>query len=79
MSELERLLEGVEEAGETEDRQLEICLAEKEEEKGNLQLRILELEETISAEVLLCYFPQSNFQVSYEFGTLTKSIPKQLK
>jgi len=50
VSELERLLEGVEEAGETEDRQLEICLAEKEEEKGNLQLRILELEETISAE-----------------------------
>ena len=31
--------------------ELEISLAEREEEKGNLQLRILELEETISSEV----------------------------
>lgn len=32
---------------------LEICLAEREEEKGNLQLRILELEEIISTEVII--------------------------
>ena len=30
---------------------LEINLAEREEEKGNLQLRVLELEETINSEV----------------------------
>ena len=39
--------------GEEEGRfaDLEISLAEREEEKGNLQLRILELEEIISTEV----------------------------
>ena len=34
--------------------ELEISAAIKEEEKGNLQLRIMELEEAISSEV--CYF-----------------------
>ena len=52
VSELERRLrEGREEGEGTEVAELEIQLAEREEEKGSLQLRILELEETISTEV----------------------------
>ena len=52
VEELEGRLRG-EGGEESADRlvDLEISLAEREEEKGNLQLRILELEETISAEV----------------------------
>ena len=52
VEELEGRLRG-EGGEESADRlvNLEISLAEREEEKGNLQLRILELEETISAEV----------------------------
>ena len=54
VEELEGRLRG-EGGEESSDRlvNLEISLAEREEEKGNLQLRILELEETISAEVFL--------------------------
>ena len=54
VEELEGHLRG-EGGEESSDRlvNLEISLAEREEEKGNLQLRILELEETISAEVFL--------------------------
>ena len=53
VEELEGRLRG-EGGEESADRlvNLEISLAEREEEKGNLQLRILELEETISAEVI---------------------------
>ena len=49
---MEGRLRGEGREGEDKVINLEISLAEREEEKGNLQLRILELEETISTEVV---------------------------
>ena len=54
VAELEgRLREGRHGDDEGRIADLEIFLAEREEEKGNLQLRILELEEIISTEVII--------------------------